>query len=223
MHNSIRTARGNATPLARTRGSSARSPSRRSERESIPSARGRARSGRPPRDSAPVYACRLSAARTSLVTSSRGDGSHPFLHRRPLRNPEDRPRQRAGSRSRPTSRRRCTGYENGGDHLDRHVKTPLLGSNFVALIEVKQTLHRRARLVCSWTHSRHPKRKIIDCNSGPLTLSKKRQKFAPTRKRILAGNSTAAFTQKPLLSALARFRACPHGVRWPPDHCPRRS
>jgi hypothetical protein len=67
--------------------------------------------------------------------------------------------------------------------FDRHVKTPLLGSNFVALrlslfIEVKQSLHRRARLVCPWTHSLHPKRKIIDCNSGPLTLSKKRQKFA---------------------------------------------
>src|SRR5437870_10311739 len=46
MQHSIRTARGSAVTLARIRGSNARSPSRRSVRESTPSARGRARSGR---------------------------------------------------------------------------------------------------------------------------------------------------------------------------------
>ena len=43
MHNSFRTARGNAAAPARIRGSSVRSPSRRSIGESTPSARDRAR------------------------------------------------------------------------------------------------------------------------------------------------------------------------------------
>src|SRR5205823_10153441 len=54
---------------------------------STPSARGLARSGRPPRDSVPAYACRLPAGRTSVATSSRGDGSHLPLHGWPPRNP----------------------------------------------------------------------------------------------------------------------------------------
>jgi len=48
----IRTAKGNVASPAQTRGSSVRSPSRRSVRGSIPSARGRAKTGRPPRGSA---------------------------------------------------------------------------------------------------------------------------------------------------------------------------
>src|SRR5947208_11285726 len=54
-----------------------RLPSRRSVGGLTPSARGLARSGRPPRDSVPAYACRLPAGRTSVATSSRGDGGSP--------------------------------------------------------------------------------------------------------------------------------------------------
>src|SRR5205085_1901751 len=74
------TPRGNAAALARIRGSSARSLSHRSVLRSTPSARGPARSGRPPRDSVPEYACRLSTGRTSVGTSSRDGGSRSFLH-----------------------------------------------------------------------------------------------------------------------------------------------
>src|SRR5262249_28905714 len=65
----ITAVKGNVASPARTRGSIARSRSRRSVQGSIPLARDQARTGRPPRDSVPAYACPPSAARTSLVTS----------------------------------------------------------------------------------------------------------------------------------------------------------
>jgi hypothetical protein len=36
-------------------------------------------------------------------------------------------------------------------------------------------------------------------------------------------DGVAAVTRLLALPTLIGFRACPHGVRWPPDHCPRRS
>src|SRR5215471_13322615 len=53
----IRTAKGNVKSPARIRGNSARSPLRRSGGGLTPSAPGRARTKRPPRDNAPAYAC----------------------------------------------------------------------------------------------------------------------------------------------------------------------
>src|SRR6516164_3997296 len=54
----IRIARGNSAAPAQTRGSSARSPSRRSFQELTPLALGRAKNGTQPQDSVPAYASR---------------------------------------------------------------------------------------------------------------------------------------------------------------------
>jgi len=58
-------------------------------------------------------------------------------------------------------------------------------------------------------------------NSAPGTL--------PPSPRARTGQRTAArhlmriSIGEATLSPLAEFRAYPHGVRWPPSHCPRRS